>query len=108
MRPSRHFVRFVAAQALLPEKGLTYNHMPRMVSHMKTTLNIDDAVMAKLRQESARQQRTMSDLVEAALRLLFQTPPAKQMPALPALPVLRSGGHTVDVSDRDALHQAME
>ncbi|HET8624498.1 MAG TPA: ribbon-helix-helix protein, CopG family [Gemmatimonadales bacterium] len=39
-----------------------------MVTHMKTTLNIPDAVMAELRREAARQGRTMSELVEAALR----------------------------------------
>lgn len=44
-----------------------------MVSHLKTTLNIDDTVIARLRRESVRQGRTMSELVEAALRLLFQS-----------------------------------
>jgi hypothetical protein len=29
-----------------------------MVFHMKTTLNIDDAVMARLKREAARQGRT--------------------------------------------------
>ena len=42
-----------------------------MVCHMKTTLNIDDTVMAKLKRESARQGRTMSELVETALRRFF-------------------------------------
>src|SRR5439155_264288 len=36
-----------------------------MVFHMKTTLNIDDTVMARLRQEAARQRKTMSELLEA-------------------------------------------
>jgi hypothetical protein len=35
---------------------------------MKTTLNIDDKVMADLKREAARQGRTMSELVETALR----------------------------------------
>ncbi|MFN8718824.1 MAG: ribbon-helix-helix protein, CopG family, partial [Gemmatimonadaceae bacterium] len=35
---------------------------------MKTTLNIDDTVMDRLRRESARTGRTMSELVETALR----------------------------------------
>jgi Arc/MetJ family transcription regulator len=38
---------------------------------MKTTINIDDIVMAQLKREAARQKRTMSDLVETALRNLF-------------------------------------
>ena len=40
-----------------------------MVSHMKTTLNLDDTVMAQLKREAARQGRTMSELVEMAARL---------------------------------------
>ena len=43
-----------------------------MVFHMKTTLNIDDTVMDRLRRESARSGRTMSELVETALRQLLQ------------------------------------
>jgi Ribbon-helix-helix protein, copG family len=38
---------------------------------MKTMLNIDDTVMAELKREAARQGRTMSELVETALRLLL-------------------------------------
>lgn len=76
-----------------------------MVSHMKTTLNIDDGVMARLRQEAARSGRTMSDLVETALRQLFKA--TRTSPDLPALPAFKSGGHLIDVADRDALHNAM-
>lgn len=77
-----------------------------MVYHMKTTLNIADAVMAELRREAARQGRTMSELVESALRLLLRRP--RRPAELPPLPVLSSGGHYVDIADRDALYQAME
>ena len=77
-----------------------------MVSHMKTTLNIDDSVMALLKREAARQGRTMSELVESALRLLFRS--RKSPRELPPLPTFRSGGHLVDIADRDALYQAME
>lgn len=77
-----------------------------MVFHMKTTLNIDDTVMARLRQEAARQGRTMSDLVETALRNLFQS--QRKPVALPPLPRFKSGGAFVDIADREALYQAME
>ena len=87
---------------------LTYCHIDDMVFHIKTTLNIDDTVMARLRREAARRQRTMSELVEAGLRLLFQSGGSGPAPKLPALPKLRSGGHRVDVADRDALLQAMD
>jgi hypothetical protein len=77
-----------------------------MVFHMKTTLSIDDTVMAQLKREAARQGRTMSDLVETALRLLFRA--RKSAAELSSLPSLRSGGTMVDVADREALYQAME
>jgi len=77
-----------------------------MFIHMKTTLNIDDTVMAKLKREAARRGRTMSELVETALRMFFR--PQKKSDKLPALPTFRSGGAMIDVADRDALYQAME
>jgi plasmid stability protein len=77
-----------------------------MVNHMKTTLNIDDSVMARLKREAARQGRTMSELMETALRMFFKAQREKQ--PLPPLPTFKSGGHLVDIADRDALYQAME
>ena len=73
---------------------------------MKTTLNIDSSVMRLLKQEAARRDCTMSELVESALRLLLRQTPGKR--GLPPLPTFRSGGHLVDIADRDALYQAME
>ncbi len=73
---------------------------------MKTTLNIDDAIIAKLKREAARQGSTMSRLVETALRMLFRA--QKKPRKLPPLPTFRSGGTLVDIADRDALYQTME
>jgi len=77
-----------------------------MVIHMKTTLNIDDSVMARLRKEAARSGRTMSELVEIALRQLLQR--RWQSKEVEPLPSFDSGGALVDVADRNALYQAME
>lgn len=77
-----------------------------MVCHMKTTLNIDDTVMASLKRESARTGRTMSELVETALRQLLRRRPG--VPDLAPLPSFDSGGTLVDVADREALYRAME
>jgi hypothetical protein len=77
-----------------------------MVFHMKTTLNIDDGVMVRLREEAARRGTTLSALVEAALRLLLEQPPSRA--ELPALPAFDGGGALVDLADREALYQAME
>jgi hypothetical protein len=73
---------------------------------MKTTLNIDDTVMAELKREAARQGRTMSELVETALRLLLRS--QRKRGRIPALPTFRSAGTLVDIADRDPLYQAME
>jgi hypothetical protein len=73
---------------------------------MKTTLNIDDTIMAELKREAARQGRTMSKLVESALRLLLRS--HRKREKLIALPTFHSGGTLVDIADRNALYQAME
>jgi hypothetical protein len=74
---------------------------------MKTTLNIDDSLMQRLKREAARQGTTMSQLVESALRLLFQQS-RRAVPELPPLPSFSSGGALVDVANREALYEAME
>ena len=79
--------------------------MWNMVFHMKTTLQIDDGVMRDLKMRAAREGRTMSELVEAALRRLLDERPASR--ELPPLPVMMAR-ELVDVSDRDALYRTME
>jgi hypothetical protein len=75
-----------------------YNHMRDMVFHVKTTLNIDDTVMAELKREAARQGRTMSEMAETALRLLLRS--QRKRKTIPAPPTFRSGGVLVDIADR--------
>ncbi len=77
-----------------------------MAFHMKTTLNIDDTVMADLKREAARRGVTMSWLVESALRQLLDARPAAKKP--PPLPTFNCGRELVDIANRDALYDAME
>lgn len=77
-----------------------------MVSHMKTTLNIDPTVMAKLKREAARQGRTMSEMVETALRLMLRD--QRKRGVLPELPTFSGGRELVDIANREVLYQAME
>jgi hypothetical protein len=81
-----------------------------MVFHMKTTLNIDDTVMQRLREEAARRGTTMSELVEAGLRRVLDENRAAGSPrrALTPLPRWRSGGARLDLADRDALYALMD
>ena len=73
----------------------------------KTTLVIDDGILRQLRREAARQGRTMSELVEAALRLLLETRRTSP-PEPPELPSFDGGRVYVDVADREVLYHAME
>jgi hypothetical protein len=73
---------------------------------MKTTLVIDDHVLEKLREEAVRQRRTISELVESALRLLFER--KQERIELPPLPSFEGRGTFIDISNRDSLYSAME
>ena len=88
------------------KKAWPYCHIDDTYNHMKTTLNIADTVMAEIKREAARQGRTMSELVETALRLLLRS--QRKREKIVALPSFHSGGALVDIADRDALYQAME
>jgi hypothetical protein len=91
----------------VPPPGLlTYHHIDDMVFHMKTTLNISDVTMKRLKQEAARQGRTMSELVEIALRNLLRKPPPTE--PLPPLPTFHGGKPRVNIADRNALYDFME
>ena len=79
-----------------------------MAFHMKTTLNIDDTVMARLRREAARQNKTMSELVEAALRLLFHSTPQPKKKKLRPLPRFDGGAPLIDISNRNELYDIFD
>lgn len=77
-----------------------------MVSHMKTTLNISEPVFRALKREAARQGKTMSELVETALRMLLEAKNPNR--ELPPLPVGRAGTPTVNLASREALYNIIE
>ena len=97
-------------QALRSVVTLTQRFTDDMVSHMKTTLNIDDTVMQRLREEAARRGTTMSALVEAGLRrvLYEDETTSTSKDSLPPLPTWNSGGLLVDVSNREELYRVLE
>ena len=80
-----------------------------MVCHMKTTLNIDDTVMRRLKEAAARRRTTMSALVEAGIRHILAEPTSVAgTETLPPLPIWRSGGFRVDIANREALYRVLE
>lgn len=62
--------------------------------------------MRRLKLEAARQDTTISALVERALRLLLEEPP--ESPEVVPLPRYACGRPAVDVSNREALYEFME
>jgi hypothetical protein len=80
--------------------------MDNMVFQVKTTLNIDERLMAKVKQEAARQGRTMTEFIESALRLALQSRRGKAR--LTPLPTFRGGSFRTNVADNDALQDLME
>ncbi len=75
---------------------------------MKSTLNIADPVMEQLRREAARQNKTMSELVEAALRLLFRSTRQAKKKKLRPLPTFHGGAPLIDVSNREQLYDLLD
>jgi hypothetical protein len=98
----------LSAVALRINPRLTEIHIENMVTHMKTTLNIDDTVMERLRQEAAKRGTTMSALVEAGIRRVLDEGGGKTPARRRKLPSWNSGGEKVDISNRDALYGMME
>jgi predicted transcriptional regulator len=74
---------------------------------MKTTLNIDDKVMRELKSMAAKKKKTMSELVEAALRH-FMYAKSRDRSEVRELPAFHGGKPPVSIADRDALYDRME
>jgi hypothetical protein len=75
---------------------------------MKTTFNIDDRLMRALKREAAKRGCTVSELVEAGIRLAVKNKKALPAKEIPPLPKFSMGGALVDYADREALYRAME
>ena len=84
--------------------------MAHNVLKMNTTLEIDESIAQRLREEAERQRTTMSGLVDSILRLglAMPEPPGTSPKQLPPLPTWRSGGFRVDIADREALYQVLD
>jgi ribbon-helix-helix CopG family protein len=94
-------VASISAGCCLPRCAVARFYMSCLDFRMKTTLDIDDDLLAELKRDAARQGRTMSEVVEIAVRLFLRA--ELQREGLPPLPTFQSGGTLVD----DALYQSM-
>lgn len=78
-----------------------------MVVRMKTTVIVSDPLMVQVKREAAKRGLTMSELIEAALRFFFAQQRRPQASPRP-LPKFKSGGHLVNIDDREAVDNALE
>ncbi len=76
---------------------------------MRTTVSIDDHLLAEAKQVAARTGRSLGDVVDDALRVLF-TQRDTQPPVALELPVFGGGGLLpgVDLADKDGLSALLD
>ena len=81
-----------------------------MVGHMKTTFNIDDALMQQLREEAVRRGTTMTAIVESGIRYMIANGARRRDKVidLPPLPSKAMGRVFVDVSNREELDRIFD
>lgn len=77
---------------------------------MRTTIRIDDRLLAEAKARAARSGRTLQAVVEDALREAFGRRAGTAQAAVPKLPVFRGGrlAPGVDLDDNAALLDLME
>lgn len=75
---------------------------------LKTTIIINENIMKKIKQLAAKQECTISILVESGLRWVLDQDKKPQKIELSPLPSWNMGKPLVDISNRDDLYDAME
>jgi hypothetical protein len=75
---------------------------------VRTTLNLEDSLVREAKKRAAQEGRTLTSVIEEALRLLLTRP--RQRAAYRLGWVVRRGTRkpALDVADRDALYDHME
>lgn len=78
---------------------------------MRTTIRLDDRLVAQAKREAARRGETLTALFERALRLALAKQPSRSKRARVELPVSSAGGGTlpgVDLDDSASLLDVLE
>ncbi len=92
-----------------PPCALSYICFLDMLEHMRTTLNIDIQLMALVKKRAAESGKTITEIVEEALRKEVSGIASSRSPfALKWQPVRGPVQPGVDISDRDSLYGVME
>lgn len=82
-----------------------------MLRHMRTTVRLDPALMAKAKQEAARRGETLTALIERGLRLVLARPLRGGRKLLVRIPVSAALGGTrsgINLENSAALLDTME
>jgi hypothetical protein len=75
---------------------------------MKTTLNLDDALLQRAKSEASARGTTLTAVVEDALRRSLTEPPTPRQQFTLRFPMVSGGGAIVDPADRAALYDVLE
>jgi hypothetical protein len=80
-----------------------------MLEHMRTTLNIQDDLMKRVKRRAAETGTTITEVVEKALRAAVAgQAPRRERYTLRWNPVAGRTLPGIDLADRDSLYEAME
>lgn len=80
-----------------------------MLEHMRTTLNIQDDLMRRVKKRAAETGTTITEVVEDALRAAVAgQAPRKGRYALAWQPIAGRTLPGIELGDRDSLYEAME
>ncbi len=79
-----------------------------MLVGMRTTLDLDDHLMRELKQRAAAEGRTLTSLIEDAIRASLSATPRTGAYRLELPEVEGRRPPTVDVADREALYELLE
>lgn len=82
-----------------------------MSRHMRTTVRLDEALLARAKREASRRGETLTSLIERGLRLVLARPEKSRDSRRVEIPVCRAGGGTlpgVDLDDSAALLDILE
>lgn len=79
-------------------------------AQMRTTIDVDTHLLAEAKQRAALQHRSLSDVVNDALRTVFSDAPAQRTKTRIQLPVDGGSGLMpgVDLDDRHAILELLE
>ena len=75
---------------------------------MKTTLVLEDALVERVREIAKQRGVSMSSVVEEAIVRLLAQPTVGERPPPLDLPSFNSGGYLVDITDRNAIYDAID